>query len=48
MDQEIRCVRCTYNSYIKMHQTKDGFMRAVCPRCGTEYIRTIQNKRKED
>lgn len=40
--EKCRCTRCTYNNYIKICPTKDGFLIAVCPRCETEYIRAIK------
>lgn len=34
-----RCTRCTYNNYIKMRPTNDGFLKGICPRCEAEYIK---------
>lgn len=48
MDQQIekcRCTCCTYNEYIKMRPTEDGFLRAVCPRCETEYLKAIRENK---
>ena len=42
--EKCRCTRCTYNNYIKMRLTKDGFLKAICPRCETEYIRVVKEK----
>ena len=42
--EKCRCTRCTYNNYIKMRLTKDGFLKVVCPRCETEYIRAVKEK----
>lgn len=38
---KIRCTCCTYNNLIKMKPTKDGFLKAICPRCEREYLRAL-------
>lgn len=40
----VRCTRCTYNEYIKMRPTDDGFLKAICPRCEAEYLGLIKKK----
>jgi len=36
-----KCNACTNDEPIQMRPTADGFYKAICPRCGTEYLKAV-------